>query len=74
MVHGSTDLKIYVRSKRFFMQNKMPRPPNLPQSNQTMLESKDLKANTRNISLVLAALLDNYDYNQRPGYGGNNNN
>lgn len=36
-------------------------------TNQTAESSKN---NSENISLTLAQLVDNYDYNQRPGYGG----
>ena len=46
---------------------KMPRPNNLQHSNSSSADHKD---SSKNISLVLADLLDDYDYNQRPGYGG----
>ncbi|KAJ6225644.1 hypothetical protein RDWZM_004189 [Blomia tropicalis] len=50
------------RRLHHFIQTKMLR-------NNTK-QSADSKEATKNISLVLAALLDNYDYNQRPSYGG----
>ena len=67
-IQESTNLKIYVRSKRFVV-NKMPRLSGSQLRNNTK-QSADSKEATKNISLVLAALLDNYDYNQRPSYGG----
>lgn len=66
---GSSELHIHVRSKRFM--SKMPRmPSNLQHPNNTEEQSANLKDSSKNISLVLADLLDDYDYNQRPGYGG----
>lgn len=49
----------------------MPKmPTNLQRSNSTTAQSANLKDSSKNISLVLAELLDNYDSNQRPNYGG----
>ena len=69
VVQDSSDLRILVRSKRYML-NKMPRPNNLQHANSTSAQSANLKDSSKNISLVLAGLLDDYDYNQRPGYGG----
>lgn len=69
VTEDGSDLKIFVRSKRFM--SKMPKmPTNLQHFNGTVAQSADLKDSSKNISLVLADLLDDYDYNQRPGYGG----
>lgn len=51
---------------------KMPRPAEeLPVAKFSEAQKALLKESSKNISLVLAGLLDNYDHNQRPGYGGN---
>lgn len=69
VTEDGSDLRIFVRSKRFM--SKMPKmPTNLQHFNGTVAQSADLKDSSKNISLVLADLLDDYDYNQRPGYGG----
>lgn len=69
VLENGSEPQIFVRSKRFM--SKMPKmPTNLQRSNSTTAQSANLKDSSKNISLVLAELLDNYDSNQRPNYGG----
>lgn len=68
------DGKFLFRHKRFLQ--RIPKARKFSDRNRDALMNWNQSNSTatlgsnKNISLVLAALLENYDHNQRPGYGG----